>query len=146
AVAYAITYLFGTIGMIVFVGTVAPRLLGIDIRQSARELEAELAGGDAPPPADHVSPYTRLVVRAVRVTPQAQIAGWTIALIEERFNGVSVERVMRGDRIVERDPAPEIEAGDILGVAARRDSVTLLHDTFGTEVPFTDKRYTISAK
>ena len=45
AVSYAIAYLFGTIGMILFVGTAAPRILGIDIRASALELEAQLAGG-----------------------------------------------------------------------------------------------------
>jgi uncharacterized transporter YbjL len=42
AIAYAITYLFGTIGLIVFVGSIAPRLLGVDLKTFARELEVEL--------------------------------------------------------------------------------------------------------
>src|SRR3954471_14832797 len=36
AVGFAITYIFGTVGVIIFVRTVGPRLLGVDVRQAAR--------------------------------------------------------------------------------------------------------------
>src|SRR4029079_9522938 len=38
AVGFAITYVFGTVGVISFVRSVAPRLLGVDVKQAAREL------------------------------------------------------------------------------------------------------------
>ena len=134
AVSYAITYLFGTIGLVVFVGTVAPRLLKIDLKTSARELEAELAGGQAPPPADQISLYTRLVVRALRVGAGSVAVGRSIGSIEDRFGGLSIERVLRHGQVLERDPALELAVGDVVGVAAQRAAVPGLHDAFGDEV------------
>ncbi len=130
AIAYAITYLFGTIGLIVFVGTVAPKLLGVDLRASARELELELGIASN---EDIISiPYTRIVVRAHRVTSGA--AGCTIADIEQLHPTMSVERVVRGGQVHERDPARVLQAGDIVGVYALREAVGQLADWIGQEV------------
>ena len=131
AIAYAITYLFGTIGLIVFVGTVAPRLLGVDLRTSARELELELGIASN---EDAVSiPYTRIVVRAHRVLEQAA-QGKSIADIEQLHPAMSVERVVRGGVTVERDPGFVLAAGDIVGVYALREAVGALPEWIGPEV------------
>jgi aspartate-alanine antiporter len=130
AIAYAITYLFGTIGLIVFVGTVAPKLLGVDLRASARELELELGIASN---EDIISvPYTRIVVRAHRVA--TGVAGCTIADIERLHPTISVERVVRGGRVHERDPALVLQAGDIVGIYALREAVGELADWIGQEV------------
>lgn len=130
AIAYAITYLFGTIGLIVFVGTVAPKLLGVDLRASARELELELGIASN---EDIISvPYTRIVVRAHRVATGA--AGCTIADIERLHPTMSVERVVRGGLVHERDPALVLQTGDIVGIYALREAVGELADWIGQEV------------
>jgi putative transport protein len=130
AIAYAITYLFGTIGLIVFVGTIAPKLLGVDLRTSARELELELGivGSD-----EFLSiPYTRIVVRAHRVEGQA--SGKTIADIERLHRTLSIERVVRGEQILPRDPGLILQAGDIVGVYTLREAVGELALWIGQEV------------
>ncbi len=134
AVAYAITYLFGTIGMILFVGAAAPRLLKIDLHQSALELEAELAGGEASAQTDQVSLYTRLVVRALRVEEGKPAAGASIGEVESRAAALSIERVLRGAQLLERDLSLVLEPGDVVGVATRRDVVPSLVELFGPEV------------
>lgn len=73
AIAYAITYLFGTIGLIVFVGSIAPKLLGVNLRESARELELEL--GIAKEEEAITVPYTRMVVRAHQVAETVRPPG-----------------------------------------------------------------------
>ncbi|MNF36608.1 Aspartate/alanine antiporter [compost metagenome] len=113
AVAYAVTYLFGTIGLIVFVGTVAPRLLGIDLKSSARELEREL-GIDNEEDAIAV-PYTRVVVRAHRVAANGPADGHPIAWLEQQHAGLTVERVVRDGHVLERDISLVLRADDILG-------------------------------
>lgn len=131
AVAYAITYLFGTIGLIVFVGSVAPRLLGVDLRASARELEQELGIAND---EDAISvSYTRIVVRAHRVTVDSAI-GVTIADIERLHNAMSVERVVRDGQVIERDPGFVLAAGDILGIYSLREAVADLTEWVGPEV------------
>lgn len=130
AVAYAITYLFGTVGLVVFVGSLAPRLLGVDLHASARELEKAL-GIERQENAISI-PYTRIVVRAHRL--EAPAGNLSIAEVEARFPTLSVERVIRRNQVLERDPALRLEAGDILGIYALRDSVGHLSDWVGPEV------------
>ncbi|MEN0105588.1 MAG: aspartate-alanine antiporter [Pseudomonas sp.] len=130
AVAYAITYLFGTIGLIVFVGSVAPKLLGIDMRASARELELEL--GIAAEEEFVSTPYTRIVVRAHRIDSRCH--GQTIADIEALHPRLSVERVVRGEQVLARDPALVLQSGDIAGVYTLREAVGQLAELIGPEV------------
>ncbi|BAN48425.1 aspartate-alanine antiporter [Metapseudomonas resinovorans] len=131
AIAYAITYLFGTIGLIVFVGSIAPKLLGVDLRASARELELELgiASGE-----EAISiPYTRIVVRAHQLEAGSAI-GKTIADVEGAHTALSVERVVRNGQVFERDPNLVLAAGDILGVYALREAVGALDEWVGPEI------------
>ena len=131
AVAYAITYVFGTVGLIVFVGSLAPRLLGVDLRSSAQALEREL-GIERNEDAISI-PYTRIVVRAHRLTA-AHVAGATIADVEALHPALSIERVTRAGQHLERNPALRLEREDILGIYALREAVSELHDWIGPEV------------
>ncbi|MDH4581566.1 aspartate-alanine antiporter [Pseudomonas sp. BN415] len=130
AIAYAITYLFGTIGLIVFVGSIAPKLLGVDMRTSARELELEL--GIASNEKIISIPYTRIVVRAHRVAGGA--AGTSIADIERLHPSLSIERVVRAGQVHDREPDLVLQAGDIAGVYALREAVGELDGWIGPEV------------
>ncbi|WP_426807895.1 aspartate-alanine antiporter [Pseudomonas sp. WOUb67] len=131
AVAYAITYVFGTVGLIVFIGSLAPRLLGVELRSSAQDLEREL-GIERNEDAISI-PYTRIVVRAHRLMT-AQAPGMRIADVEALHPALSIERVTRAGQHLERDPALMLERGDILGIYALRDAVSGLHDWIGPEV------------
>lgn len=132
AIAYAITYLFGTIGLIVFVGSIAPRLLGIDLRASARELEREL-GIDKNEEAITV-PYTRIVVRAHQVAANGQADGQRIVDLESLHDSLSIERVVRAGQIIERDENFVLMEGDIVGVYALREAVGTLSHWVGPEI------------
>ncbi|WP_394558360.1 aspartate-alanine antiporter [Aquipseudomonas alcaligenes] len=132
AIAYAITYLFGTVGLIVFVGSIAPRLLRVDLQASARELEQEL--GIATNQDDFTRvPYTRIVVRAHRAVEEGA-AGSRIADIERMHPSLSIERVVRGTHVLERAPELQLQIGDIVGVYALREAVGQLSEWIGPEV------------
>ncbi|MNO25857.1 Aspartate/alanine antiporter [compost metagenome] len=132
AIAYAITYLFGTIGLIVFVGTIAPKLLGIDLKSAARELELEL--GIASEEDAFTVPYTRIVVRAHQVLAKGPAVGISIAAIERQHPALTIERVVRGGHIVERDTALVLQADDIVAVYALRSAVGPLSEWIGPEL------------
>ncbi|MFP3995485.1 aspartate-alanine antiporter [Pseudomonas capeferrum] len=131
AVAYAITYVFGTIGLVVFVGSIAPRLLRVDLASSARELERSL--GIEQEDAALSIPYTRIVVRAHQLTASAA-EGMRIADIEAVHRNLSVERVVRDGRVLERDAQLRLQRGDVLGVYALREAVAQLNPWIGPEV------------
>lgn len=132
AIAYAITYLFGTIGLIVFVGSIAPKLLGVNLRESARELELEL--GIAKEEEAITVPYTRMVVRAHQVAENGQAAGLRIIDLEKPHESLTVERVVRAGKVIERDEDFVLMAGDVIGVYALRDAVGNLSHWVGPEI------------
>ncbi|MGF6090347.1 aspartate-alanine antiporter [Pseudomonas sp. 18173] len=132
AIAYAITYLFGTIGLIVFVGSIAPKLLGVDLKASARELELEL--GIAKEEDAITVPYTRIVVRAHQVAANSSANGQRIADVEKQHESLTVERVVRAAKIIERDEVFTLMAGDIVGVYALREAVGTLTQWIGPEI------------
>ena len=132
AIAYAITYLFGTIGLIVFVGSIAPKLLGVDLKVSARELELEL--GIAKEEDAITVPYTRIVVRAHQVADNGSANGQRIADVEKQYESLTVERVVRAGTVIERDEAFTLMAGDIVGVYALREAVGTLTQWIGPEI------------
>ncbi len=70
AVGFAITYVFGTVGVIMFVRSVAPRLLGVDVKKAARELEVELSEGGQVSRPGYITPYVPVVARAFEVDPE----------------------------------------------------------------------------
>lgn len=132
AIAYAITYLFGTIGLIVFVGSIAPKLLGVDLRAAARDLELEL--GIAKDEDAITVPYTRMVVRAHQVARNSAANGLSIAEFEKMHESLTIERVVREGLIIERDEGVALRAGDIVGVYALREAVGPLSQWVGPEI------------
>ncbi|OQR30129.1 aspartate-alanine antiporter [Pseudomonas sp. T] len=131
AVAYAITYVFGTIGLVVFVGSIAPRLLRVDLKESARELERQL-GIEREENAISI-PYTRIVVRAHCLSVPAAF-GQRIQDIEALHASLSIERVIRNGQILERSADLKLSAGDILAVYALREAVPELSQWIGPEI------------
>src|SRR6185436_10888660 len=67
AVGFAITYVFGTVGVIVFVRSIAPRLLGVDVKKAARELEMELSEDGQVTRPGYITPFVPVVARAFEV-------------------------------------------------------------------------------
>jgi putative transport protein len=120
-VAYAVTYLVGTTGVVWFLSSLAPRLLRIDLVGASRELETALSGKAAA--AAGVRPaYQAWDLRAFRV----EGAGWpgrTVAQVEQAIPGarVFVERLRQGGKLLEPTPETVLGAGDAIAVLARRE-------------------------
>lgn len=105
AVGFAITCVFGTIGAIVFVRSVAPRLLGVNMKQAARELEAELSEGGQMTRPGYITPFVPVVARAFKVEGR-KAAKKTVAGLHARFDQATIERI-----VLER-VAGRVGAGD----------------------------------
>jgi aspartate-alanine antiporter len=134
AVGFAITYVFGTVGVILFIRSVAPRLMGGDVRQAARELEAELAKGGAVARPGFITAFAPVVGRAFEVLPAAGAAGRTLAVVTRGWSGAAIERVVRGGETLEPRSDLSLQAGDIVGVAGRLAAVLEAGAKLGPEV------------
>ena len=113
AVAYAITYIFGTVGCVVFVKMI-PRIWKIDLKDEATKLEEQMSGGLGVRKPGLFSWSNQLVIRGYMVTNPA-VSGKTVSELEaicpERM---AVEKIRRGEQILDPKPDMVIQMNDVL--------------------------------
>ena len=128
-VAYAVTYIWGTVGTGWILATLGPKLLHVDLPAECRRYEKELgavAGGEAT-----LSAWRRVEMRAYRIPEGSPAVGKSVSATEQLVQGeldgvlvrMFIERIRRGDRIIELTPGTVLEAGDVIAVSGRREFV-----------------------
>jgi putative transport protein len=133
--AYAVTYIFGTIGSAIILATLGPRLLRVDLVAACKDYEATLGGKTADAGAGRT--WHDYQLRAVRVAPASPAVGRTVSQIEAaepENTRLFVERVRRAGEIVEATLDLVIEADDIVAVAGPRDQLVALLGSHHSEV------------
>lgn len=133
AVGYAMTYLFGTLTVILFIRSLAPKLLGINLKQSAKEYEEEQETGDTV--EDSGVPYIPFGLRAFRVFEGKGADGMTIgAVLAKLGEGTAVGRVVRRGEVIEAKPDLVLKKGDVVGISGKRPVLATAIDVVGPEV------------
>lgn len=120
-IAYAVAYIFGTVGSAVILAFLGPRLLRIDL---AAECKAyELAMGGAPALGGEGSAWHQYEIRAFRVRDGSAVIGKPVAQAEAQLGAdrMFIERLKRNGKIEDARATTIIQAGDILAIAGRRD-------------------------
>ncbi|OCJ14491.1 aspartate-alanine antiporter [Rhizobium sp. AC44/96] len=123
AVADAVCYVFGAVGVILFCSLVGPKLLGVDLSAEALKLEREL--GITRTTAGVASAWRRFEVRAYRIAQGAPIVGMSMATAEASFpeHRLFVQRLRRQGTILEGSSEIRFEAGDIIAVSGSREAL-----------------------
>ncbi|SDP88263.1 putative transport protein [Phyllobacterium sp. YR620] len=121
-VAYAVTYIFGTVGSAIVLALLGPALLGIDLEAECKRYEQEQGGGDKEIGGAGTA-WHHYELRAYRVREGGPIVGKTAheaeALLPEQR--VFIERIRRGGKLLDATADTVIQAGDIVAVAGRRE-------------------------
>jgi putative transport protein len=133
-VAYAVTYLVGTTAVVWFLPNVGPKLMGINLKDEAKKMQAQVSGGaDAQPGI--MSPSRSFDVRAYRVTND-KLVNQTVAQIEAMPKDVRVfiQRIRRAGTIIEPDPNTVVQLDDVIAVAARGEVLVGRGTVIGPEV------------
>jgi putative transport protein len=133
AVAFAITYVFGTVGVIIFLRSVAPHMVGVDVKKAARDLEAELSAGGAVQRPGYITPFVPVVARAF-VVKSSMAVDKTVAEVSQNFDRATIEHILRGNKVVEVKPDVVLREADIVGVTGRLGSVVAAGELIGNEV------------
>lgn len=138
-VAYAITYLFGTVGLIVFL-KVLPRLFGYNLAEEAKKFEAHLSGGapEFDPDSDYFSEYHFWDVRAFELTNDP-LSGQPLSQLREGLpGGLVIERLKRGDEIITPTDETVLQHGDLVAVSGHINQVAQGPEVIGPEHPDKD--------
>jgi putative transport protein len=123
AVADAVCYIFGALGVILFCSVAGPRLLGIDLTAEALKLEREL--GMTRTAAGVSSAWHRFELRAYRIAENAPIVGVSMIAAETRFpeHRLFIQRLRRESAILEPSPEVLINPGDVVAVSGAREAL-----------------------
>ena len=134
AVADAVCYIFGYAGVIFFCTQIAPKLLNIDLRSEALNLETSLGMTRTKPGL--ASAWRKFELRAYRLTGQSAIVGSTVAAAEARAREyrVTIHRIRRGGLVFQALPETVFEAGDIVSLSAPRQVIVEWIGTRAEEV------------
>lgn len=119
AIAYAITYVFGTAGTIILLKLI-PRVLRVDLRAEAKKLEIEMGSAEEDSRGDtEFSWASQLDLRAYRVANK-DIPGKKIREVEALFPGsAAIDELRRSGTIVLTAPDMAVRPDDILMVMGR---------------------------
>ena len=119
-IAYAVTYLIGTAGLVWFLPVIGPKLMGVNLKEEGRRAQAKTVGAAELEPGI-TSAARRYDVRAYRVSNQF-LAKRTIGEIEAmpKDARVFILRIRRQGQIVEPQPSTVILEDDVIAVATRR--------------------------
>lgn len=133
--AYAVTYIYGTIGSALILSMLGPKLLGIDLVQACKDYEARMGGGSNVS-GDGLA-WHQFTLRAYRVPAGGQAAGLTVAqteALEPAGARLFIERIRRDGKIQEAKIDDVLKAGDIVAVAGRREQLVQILGGVAEEV------------
>lgn len=134
AVAYAVTYVFGTAGLIMLL-KILPKMWKIDLRKSALQEEKEMGSSDGEDTIESFH-WSRLVIpRAFTVSNDSAI-GKTVSALESSFpDSVAIEKMSRDGTIM--DPLPGntvLNKGDVVVLTGHRPVLIEAATLIGPEV------------
>ena len=125
-VAYAVTYIFGTVGSAIVIALIGPAMLGIDLEAACKRYEEKHGGKKVVGGAG--TAWHQFELRAFRVNERGPVVGKTIqgaeALVPDQR--VFVQRIRQGGQIKDATADTVIHGGDVVAVAGRRDVLVSL--------------------
>lgn len=130
-IGYAVTYIFGSLGAIIICVNILPKIMGKDIADDAIKAQAEQLHGSLLLGSNQNLALSDITGRLYRVTNKID---QNVSEIEKTVNGISIEKIKRGNKIIEATPDTVIEVRDIILVVGHRDAMIQASDLLGTEI------------
>jgi putative transport protein len=153
-VAYAVTYMFGTMGSAIVIAVLGPKLLGINLVAACKDYETKYGGTKELGGPN--SAWRRWEVRAFRVQPGGRAVGLSVIQAEALARQIPVTGTVGNLQVIETIVAPVrlfilrvrrsngtieeatedtvLREGDVVAVAGSRDALVSLLGAHAAEV------------
>src|SRR5438132_5991470 len=134
-IAYAVTYMFGTVGSAIVIALVGPSLLRINLVAACKDYEAR-QGGSVKEMGGAGSAWHRWVVRAFVVQPNSKVDGLRAAEAEALIPDarVFVLRLRRDGKTQEATADTVLRKGDVVALAGPREVIVGLTGAGAKEI------------
>src|SRR2546423_7571187 len=121
-VAYAVTYMFGTMGSAIVIAVIGPKLLGINLVAACKDYEEKHGGGKKQLGGPGTA-WTRWALRAYKVQPGGKAAGLRVAEAESLVPDARlfILRIRRGGEMMDATSDIVLKEGDVVAVAGERE-------------------------
>jgi putative transport protein len=134
-VAYAVTYMLGTMGSAIVIAVLGPKLLGINLEAACKDYE-EKFGGVKKETGGPGTGWFRWVLRAYKVQPGGKAVGLRVVEAEAMVPNARlfIQRIRRDGQIIDATADTVLKEGDVLAVAGEREVlVTVLQNAVEVE-------------
>src|SRR6476661_10197436 len=121
-IAYAVSYMFGTMGSAIVIAVIGPKLLGIDLVAACKDYEEKHGGGKKALGGPGTA-WTRWALRAYKVQPGGKAVGLRVAEAESLVPDARlfILRIRRGGEIMDATSDIVLKEGDVVAVAGERE-------------------------
>ena len=130
-IGYAVTYIFGSLGAIIVCVNILPKIMGRDIRDDAMKAQAEQLNGSVVLGSNQHLALSDITGRLYQVN---HLMKQSVAQIEKKYDGISIERIKRGRKIIEVSSETTLKLKDIVLVVGHRNAILKASSQFGTEL------------
>src|SRR5215471_6375597 len=123
-IAYAVTYMFGTVGSAIVIALVCPALVGINLPAAVKDYEEKFGGGKKEL-GGAGSAWHKWELRAFRVVRGGRVVGLRAIEAEALVPNarVFIQRIRRNGAIMEADADTILQEGDVVAVAGPREAL-----------------------
>lgn len=134
AVAYAITYIFGTAGTIILL-KMSPLFFKVDLAAEAKKLEEKLGGAVSDEESPEIFSWTKKLDLRAYTALNGAIIGKSVPQVEALFPGrVAIDRIKRSSQVIECAPDTIISREDILLVMGAPAQLAHADELLGPEI------------
>ncbi|WP_249203125.1 aspartate-alanine antiporter [Gluconobacter kondonii] len=121
-VAYAVTYLFGTVGTGWILAFLGPKILRINLEEECQRYEREM--NIKPVNGNDETGWHEHIIRAYRLKTLGKFAGKTVCAAEKSAQDrIFLENIRRNGKIISFDENTVLEVGDCIAVSGSHDSL-----------------------
>lgn len=133
-VADALTYIFGTFGVIFFCSYIGPWILRLDMKAEAIKLEAEMGMARSQPGIS--SAWRMYELRAYLLDGSQPLVGRTVAQAESAVapERLFIERIRRGTKLFTPKPDTVLQVGDVLAIFGPHEALLRVVESRADEV------------
>lgn len=121
-VAYAITYLFGTVGTGWIIAFLGPILLRVDIKKECKRYEAEMASGG--PEEGIKTAWNQYIMRAFVLHNPKVVVGKTVKAAEDLTSErIFIEAIRRNGDIIDFNDETVLQLNDIVAISGKHETL-----------------------
>lgn len=123
-IAYAVTYMFGTVGSAIVIAVICPALVGMNLPAACKDYEERFGGGKKEL-GGAGSAWHKWELRAFRVAQGGKVVGLRAIEAEALVPNarVFIQRLRRNGVIEEANADTVLQEGDVLAVAGAREAL-----------------------